>query len=362
MIDKVKEFTGDLGMDIVKSSLQNAHDSRKIRNDIIEFVQDRQELSLVEGNSFNEIDFQGYLIYIRENMLNEIKKYICAVDYDEAEHIKQAIMAKASAYEKKSCYSSGSILYITENCINIIKTYYNGKLDGNNQLLAHITVQTIVGKMDENIGEIKEILKEQDKGRKELIDKVTKVGNMIQNSGKNQNSGGNTNGFYLAYCEQAISYADELKEWFKSNSIGFDDCCYVDEYSINEDIVSQLRDNKILILLVEESFLRNIRCVYGLAEVVRQENVIEWIFPVIIDRSIFSERNRTERIVYWEEKERELRIDIEKVDRVQHVYSLVGENLVKYERTAQSIDEFIVWMARHAYTMSEIKEIVKKKS
>lgn len=367
MIDKVIDFTGDLGMDIVKSSLQKTHDSRKIRNDIIDFVESRHELFLLHDSDYNEIDFQGYLNYVRQDMLDEIKRYICTVDYKEAEDLKWTILAKASVYERKFRFQNGCIIFITENCINIIKAYYEGKLDGNNQLLAHITVQTILGTiipkldaMQEDLGQIKDILIEQNKIKREesslLYNKVTEIGNLLVNDGKEI-----ANGICLAYCETDMSYADELKRWFASNSVSFNECCYIDEFSENEDAVSFLRKNNILIFLVGESFLRNVHCVYGLAEATKNENAVEYIFPIIVERSIFSERNRAERIVYWETKENELRTSVEKLEKVQHAHKLVSENLVKYERTAQSIDEFIVWVSKHSYSVGEIEEIIKKK-
>ncbi len=76
MIDKLIDFIGDLGIDIVRSGLQETHDSRKIRKDIIGFVEDRYELILMHDSDYNEIDYRGYLNYVRQYMLDEIKIYI----------------------------------------------------------------------------------------------------------------------------------------------------------------------------------------------------------------------------------------------------------------------------------------------
>lgn len=347
MIENVFEFAGDLGIDIVKSSLQDLHNSRKIRKDIIDFAEHYQESFLKSDSFYNEIDYQGYLDYVRQTMLNEIKIYICTVDYKEAENLKQKILAKALTYEKKLCYQDGCILFITENCINIVKKYYVDKLDGNNQLLAHITVQTIletvVPKLDmmqEDINQIKDLM-----NRKIFTDNDMENGNSI----------------CLIYCKGDMDYTEEIKKSFVENSITYNECCYEDEYSENKDAISYLKENKILILFIGESFLKNIHCVYGLDEVTKNENAKEYIFPIIIDRSIFSERNRIERIAYWEFKENELRRSVEELEKVQHAHSLISENLVKYERTAQSIDEVIVWVSKHSYSTSDIKEIIKKK-
>lgn len=367
MIDKIIDFASELGMDIVKSSLQKTHDSRKIRGDIIDFVESRHELFLMHDSGYYEIDYQGYLNYIRQDMLDEIKRYICTVDYKQAEDLKRTILGKASVYERKYCYQKGCILFITENCINIVKAYYIGKLDGNDQLLSHITVQTILGTivpklvtMQEDLEKIKDVLIEQDENRKEeslsLYNKVSEISSLLANDGEE-----NANGICLAYCKSDMAYADELKRWFASNSVSFIECCYIDEYSENEDAVSYLKRNNILIFLVGESFLRNVRCVYGLAEATKNENAVGYIFPIIVEHSIFSDKNRTERIVYWELKENELRTSVEKLEKVQHAHKLVSENLVKYERTAQSIDEFIVWISKHSYSVGEVEEIIKKK-
>lgn len=351
MIEKVNEFTCDVGMEIVKSSLQKTHDSRKIRKDIIKFVEDRQELTLIQDNCFNEIDYQGYLDYIRTYMLDEIKEYICTVDYKRAEELKKTIMAKASSYERKSPYPDGSIQFITENCINIMKMYYEGKLDGNDKLLAHITVHSILNpiipkldKIDKKISEIKEILRKQDDDiSSEDVNEIP------------------IRAFHLIYCVQDIPYAEELKEWLERNSLEYDECCYEDENSAKEDAVNYLGKNKILILIVGESFLRNIHCVYGLAEIIKSENSMNYMLPVVIDNSILGELSRIQCIAYWEKRETELRTTLGNLEKVQHAYKLVSENLVKYERTAQAIDELLVWMSKHSYNMGEIKGAIKKK-
>ena len=373
MIEKVIEFTGDLGMDIVKSSLQKTHDSRKIRNDIIAFVEDRYELISIHDSYYNEIDYQDYLNYVRHDMLDEIKKYICTVDYEVAEGLKQTILAKALSYEKKIGYQDGSILFITTNCINIVKAYYVEKLDGNDELLAHITVQTILGtivpKLDtiqENVNQIKGILDEQNKNRKDenllLYNKITEIGSLLINDDKETFTSEKVSGFCLAYCESDFAYASKLKTCFTNNSVSFNEICYLDEYSENEDVVDYvLKKNNILILLVGESFLRNVHCVYGLADIFKDEKATKYIFPFIVDRLIFSVENRTKRIAYWEAKENELRASVEKLEKVQHAHKLISENLVKYERTAQSIDEFIAWISKHSYSLEDIEEIIKKK-
>lgn len=373
MIEKVTEFTGDLGIDIVKSSLQTMHDSRKIRNDIIEFVQDR-EPALLNDSCYNEIDYQGYLNYIRENMLDEIKKYICTVDYYEAESIKQTILAKALSYERNSHYSEGCILFVTKNCIGIVKEYYKGKLDGENQLLAHITVQTIlrtmIPKIDtigENVEQIKKSLKDQEKKGQEdnayISKKVTEIADMLANDReKNKETFANTDttGVFLVYCKQDVPYAAELKKWFDCNSVIYDEYCYIDEYLVEEDPINYWGNKKNLIFLIGEAFLRNIHCVYGMLELVKDGNYTDCICPVVVERSIFSTTNRTDRISYWEAREIELRTTIEKLEKIQHARNIVNEELVKYERTAQLIDEFIVWISKHSYSMSEVKEIIKK--
>ena len=301
MIEELKEFTGDLGIDIVKSSLQTMHDSRKIKNDIIEFIQDR-EPTLLDDSCYNEIDYQGYLNYIRKNMLDEIKKYICTVDYYEAENIKQTILDKALSYEKNSHYSEGYILFITKNCIDIVKEYYKGKLDGENRLLAHITVQTVLGtiipKIDiigENVEEIKKSFEEHEKKRQEdnssISRKVTEIADMLANGGEKSKktfASTDTTGVFLIYFEQDVSYAVELKECLDFNSVVYDEYCYIDEYLVEESFISFLGNKKNLIFLIGEAFLRNINCVYGMLELVKDSNYTDCICPVIVENSILA--------------------------------------------------------------------------
>lgn len=365
MLDTIKDFTSNLGLEIIKSSLQETHDLAKIKNDLTAFVQNRQAISLNENGSFSEIDFSDYLAYIREDMLDDIKEYVCTVDYAKAERIKQSILAKASIYEKKRYHSNGSISYITENCINIIRTYYEGKLDGEYLLLAHITVQSIVKNVNQNTNEnitaVKALLKEQDNSQQELISKIDSIHDMLADPLTAPSESNNTIVFYLAYCRTSITYAQKLMEWLERNGIVYESCCYEDDYSLSETVVRHLTENQILILLVDESFMQNIRCISGLFEAATRQNSAEQIMPVIMDRSIFRPENRLSQTLYWEEKEKNLRTNIKRTDRIQHVHSLVSDTLIMYELAAQSIDDLNVWFNSHHYTSTDLKKAIKKK-
>lgn len=166
--------------------------------------------------------------------------------------------------------------------------------------------------------------------------------------------------FFLAYYEQDASVIN-LKVWLDSNSIKYDSYCYMDEYTEENDVIRHLGMKQVLILLIGERFLRNIHCVYGLAELTKNKACDGWILPVVVDKSIFSTEKRTQCIDYWETKERELRTAVDGLEKVQHAYNLVSDELIKYEKTAQSIDEFIVWVTKHSYNMDTIKEVIKKK-
>lgn len=368
MIEKLTELATDLGLDIIRSNISDTHNLRMIKNEIFEFVKDRQELNSIYNDY--DIDYEGYLRYIRSEMIDEIKRYICTIDYEEAKNIKQIVLDKASSFEGQRGYCTGTIQFITENCINIIKEYYKGKLDGNYKLLAHITVQTIVDSIipkiniiDGKVERIKDTLDEQEENRKAddlmIYNELRNIHDMIRKSGKT-NEETYIRSFHLAYCEQDTSGV-ELRDWFDYNSIKYDICCYSDDPTQNEDVICRLDMNQALIVLIGEAFLRNIHCVYGLAEMIKNQSSSDRILPLIIDRSIFSIESRIQRIGYWETKETELRNTIDKLEKVQHAHNLISEELVKYERTAQSIDELIMWISNNSYTLETIKEIVKKK-
>lgn len=140
----IKDFLSDLGLELFSDGLKNQMDELRIRKEIIEFVQNRQELTILRNSQLSDLDYEGYLEYIRNHMIDEMKEYVCTVDYEKSEKLKQMILEKALSFEKKEGYTEISIRFITENCIDILKSYYLSKLEVKDRVLAHMVVQTII--------------------------------------------------------------------------------------------------------------------------------------------------------------------------------------------------------------------------
>ncbi len=372
MLDIINNATGfisELGTDVIRSNLEEMHNEKQIRADIEQYIAVRQGKEFSEGYT---IDYERYLCYIRGNMINEIKAYIFTIDYEIAKRLESTILAKAEAYALNEHYSVSDIRTITQNCINIVKSYYEGKLDGNDKLLGHLTVQTIletispqINDVSENVKEIaNEVVSQGNQRSAEYValqNKLEEIQSQLQQSENLCADSEFGSSFMLVFCEEDSTFAEELKIWLNSKGVEYSEYCYKEDIN-NDDVIAILNENVLSILIVGKKFLKNVNCVYCLDQKLTSKNMESKIIPVVVDSSIFTHENRIKLISYWEQKEKELREMIAGLDRLQHAYKLIAEDLVKCERISQTIDELIDTISKKHYPIgiNQAKEVLKK--
>lgn len=370
IISNAKNFISELGIDIFRDNLEEMHNVKLVKADIENYILTRQDKEFYEGYT---IDYKGYLSYIRNNMIDEIKNYIFTIDYDTAKSLEVTILAKAKNYAFTEGSSVKTIEMITQNCISIIKNYYEEKLDDDDRLLGHITVQTILEKISPQLIEVSNNVErladavviqgeQRNSEYNDVQNKLEQIHDQLKQRKNPYKSNEYNSSFMVVFCEEDQLYVDELETWFNSNDIEYSKhCC---KKNISDEAINSIDESVLLIFIVGKTFLENINCVYYLSQKMISDNNDSRIIPVVIDSTIFTHENRIKLILYWEHKEKELREMIKSLDRFQHAYELIAEDLVKCERISQIIDEVINKINKKNYPIgiNQVKEVLKKKN
>lgn len=102
-------------------------------------------------------------------------------------------------------------------------------------------------------------------------------------------------------------------------------------------------DNKFAVLLISDSYLKSVNCMYEVLEIMKEVEYRRRIFPAIIDTNIYSTEEQIKYVKYWEK-----RVEILKKNLMGLGYTnglAFGQELKKSEDIARSVAEFLVNIA-----------------
>lgn len=129
IVSKVAGYVADLGLDVGKNIIINKYDEKILRDALISYIERQRKYN--EVCSFaEEIDFQGLIVYIRDNLLEDVIKRISCVKAADRKAARQAVVDKAVAFSKASTPEArsrvGNTILI---CLDIIKDFYKKRID-----------------------------------------------------------------------------------------------------------------------------------------------------------------------------------------------------------------------------------------
>lgn len=61
-------------------------------------------------------------------------------------------------------------------------------------------------------------------------------------------------------------------------------------------------DNKFAVLLISDSYLKSVNCMYEVLEIMKEVEYRRRIFPAIIDANIYSTEEQIKYVKYWEKR------------------------------------------------------------
>ena len=147
---------------------------------------------------------------------------------------------------------------------------------------------------------------------------------------------------FLSYSHNNSDIADKIDNFFNLKNISLTrDVRDLLPYSSLEKFMDTIRDHDYVIILISDTFLKSINCMYEVIQFIQEKKYIDRTFPIIIDEEvqIFNRSRHGEYIRYWQKKYKSLEIRIKSL-RTVGIISIYRE-LSKIERIQSNIGDFL---------------------
>jgi len=149
---------------------------------------------------------------------------------------------------------------------------------------------------------------------------------------------------FLSYCWNDTERANIIDEYLRKKGIEVTrDIRGVDNWQSLKDFMQTIRENDFAVLLISDSYLKSVNCMYEVLGIMKEVEYRKRIFPAIIDTNIYSTEEQIKYVKYWEE-----RVEVLKKNLMGLGYTnglALGQELKKSEDIARSIAEFLVNIA-----------------
>ena len=149
----------DLGFEAGKKHIKQKYDEKKLKECLSSYIS-RQEKFYELCSPEEEIDFQGLINYIQNDLINDVITRIFDNNPIKRSRARKSIIDKAIA---KSCAltpeSKSRVANNIAACLDIIKSFYKKKIDTKYYILAKETIDSINEHTDETISKAVEDIK-----------------------------------------------------------------------------------------------------------------------------------------------------------------------------------------------------------
>ena len=143
ILSTVSRYVADLGLEVGKNYIKGKNDEKKLRELLISYIERQRKYNDVCSFA-EEIDFQGLIEYIRDNLLDDVVKRISCVKPEDRQLARQTIVDSAVAFSKANTLEArlrvGKTISI---CLDIIKDFYKKKIDAHYYILASEVVDAV---------------------------------------------------------------------------------------------------------------------------------------------------------------------------------------------------------------------------
>lgn len=112
-----------------------------------------------------------------------------------------------------------------------------------------------------------------------------------------------------------MKYIKELLKKHKNVKINVDESGLAEGSSITE-FMDSLKKNDLIVIIVTSEYLHSRNCMYEISKLVEVVEYQKKVFPVICDNQIYDTLKSVQIIGYWEEKERKVKEEFNKLKEV----------------------------------------------
>lgn len=105
------------------------------------------------------------------------------------------------------------------------------------------------------------------------------------------------------------------------------------------DFMKSIRQQDYAVLIVSELYLKSKNCMFEVAEVMKEQEYADRIFPAVVEHSIYAPLVRVEYIKYWQQECDKLEMAIKGMDPSSTVE--LAADLRRYKSILASMGEFL---------------------
>jgi hypothetical protein len=145
---------------------------------------------------------------------------------------------------------------------------------------------------------------------------------------------------FVSYCQKDRVYADFMDLYFKDKKIKIHrDIRDIKDWKSIKEYMHTIRDMDYAVLVITDNYLKSFNCMYEVLEVMKDCNYKDKVFPVVVEKSIYSSHGRIPYIQFWEQKYEELCKQLKQVDIVN--LGSLPEELKRMQSITSSMSEFL---------------------
>jgi len=146
---------------------------------------------------------------------------------------------------------------------------------------------------------------------------------------------------FLSYSWKNSNIAEKLDILFQTKNIVLErDVRDVEYRQSIKEFMKRVRKSDYCLVVISESYLKSIKCMYEVTEFIKDENYIQRILPLIQrDTDIFSVMGRNKYIKYWQDKYKEIEASSSGLDKINSVEAI--KELKRIESIQRNIGEFM---------------------
>ncbi len=139
----VAESLASLGVDAGKNYVKGIIDEKKLKASLMSYIERQKKYNEICSLA-EEIDFQGLVEYIHDNLLDEVNKRITSIKTEERRNARKKIVDAAVTFSKANTEKAKArVAKNIAKCLDIIKDFYSKKVDVQYYVLATEVVDAI---------------------------------------------------------------------------------------------------------------------------------------------------------------------------------------------------------------------------
>lgn len=166
----------------------------------------------------------------------------------------------------------------------------------------------------------------------EKINSLIEKPNLIKNTKTN---------IFLSYCWKDKELANNIDSFFENIGISLKrDVKSIDQWGSIRLFMDTIVKSDYVILIISESYLKSINCMYEITQLMKDPHYRNRIFPIVLDKSIYTLHGRINFITYWEKEYDEIKEKSKKIRDIENT-SDISKELLFIRNISSSISEFL---------------------